>query len=241
MSSVVRVPLEHLREGECVVAGEAAHYLTRVHRLRAGQTFVAFDPEARCEADAEVLGVERGVLRCRFATPTKARVVGEPGLTLVQCVAKGEKLDEVVRAATALGVSTLVIAESARSVARSSGNARLERLRAVALDAARQSGRGDLPALEGPAPLGDVLSRFTEDGAHKLALEPGAPLPFARALSERGERPLVLLVGPEGGFSPEELASAGAAGFLPTTLGTLVLRTELAGIAALGAVLAARG
>ncbi|HEY3494529.1 MAG TPA: RsmE family RNA methyltransferase [Polyangiaceae bacterium] len=241
MSRSVRVPLEGLRGGERSVDGPAAHYLGRVHRLGPGARFVAFDPGARLEAAAEIVAAERGVLRCRFDEPTPARAAGERGLTLIQCAGKGDKLDEVVRAATALGVSVLRVAESERSVSRPSGSsAKRERLLAVALDAARQSGRGDLPELAEPAPLAGLLAEYAARDACKLCLAPEAELGLGAALAARAGRELVLLVGPEGGLSEAELAGAAAAGFVSVSLGPLVLRTELAGIAALGAVLALR-
>jgi 16S rRNA (uracil1498-N3)-methyltransferase len=241
MSSRVRVALERLSAGERSLDGAAAHYLGRVHRLGAGDRFTAFDPSARREADVEIVAVERGVLRCRCSEPRPARVVGEPGLTLIQCLAKGEKLDDVVRSATALGVSTVVLAESERSEGRSKGRQqRSERLRAVALDAARQSGRGDLPEILGPFPLAEVLANFRTKALHKLCLHPQADQGLGAALAARGARALALLVGPEGGFGAEELASAALSGFTLVNLGPLVLRTELAGVAALGAALAAR-
>jgi 16S rRNA (uracil1498-N3)-methyltransferase len=236
------VAIEGLSAGDKRLTGDAAHYLARVHRLGRGACFSAFDPGARLECSAEVLEVAAGTVVCRFGEPYPARVTGDAGLTLIQCVAKGEKLDDVVRAATALSVSSIVIAESARAIGRdAAGSRRRERWLSVALDAARQSGRGDLPSIGGPEPLGGVLARFASESAQKLCLQPGAKVALGAALAARGERALALLVGPEGGFSPDELDAAGAAGFEPVCLGALVLRTELAGIAALGAVLAARG
>jgi 16S rRNA (uracil1498-N3)-methyltransferase len=147
-----------------------------------------------------------------------------------------------VRAASALGASAIVIAESERSVARGGGSPeRSERLRTLALEAARQSGRGDLPALAGPLPLPDALASALAaptGPSLKLCLEPTAERSLGAELATRGSRPLVLLVGPEGGLSDEERGLAGAAGFVLVRLGRLVLRTELAGPAALGAVLA---
>jgi 16S rRNA (uracil1498-N3)-methyltransferase len=162
-------------------------------------------------------------------------------VTLVQCAGKGDKVEDVVRAVTALGASAVVVATSERSVARGGDSERRQaRLEAVALDAARQSGRGDLPALKGPLPLSSVLTSFTEEAALKLCLRPDATRSLGTALRERrGGRELVLLVGPEGGFSEAEQQAIEQAGFEGVHLGRLVLRTELAGPAALGAVLAA--
>ena len=240
MARRVRIPLTLPEAGEHVLEGAPARYLTRVLRLEPGDRFTAFDPAARREAEAHILSVDRHTVRVRFDAPTAARVVGLTNVTLVQCAGKGDKVDEVVRAATALGVSALVIATSERSVVRGSASPqKLSRLTAIALDAARQSGRGDLPELAGPLPLAAALAAHAPGNALKLCLTPGAETGLGRALAARGGRPRGLLVGPEGGFSEAELTEIAHAGFVPVRLGSLVLRTELAGAAALGAVLGA--
>jgi len=184
--------------------------------------------------------VERERVIARFEAPGPGRLIGSRGVTLVQCTGKGDKVDEVVRAATALGAGSIVLATSERSVARPvASSERSARLQAIALDAARQSGRGDLPALRGPLPLLTLLAELGASPALKLCLEPTAEQTLGQALAGRAGRDLVLLVGPEGGYSDGEREAARAAGFSLVRLGSLVLRTELAGTAALGAVLAA--
>jgi 16S rRNA (uracil1498-N3)-methyltransferase len=238
MARRVRVPLALPPAGEHVIEGAPARYLVRVLRLAPGDRFTAFDPAERREAEVTVLELHKQALRAHFEPATDARVVGLTDVTLVQCAGKGDKVDEVVRAATALGASAIVIATSERSVVRGSPSAqKLGRLRAIALDAARQSGRGDLPELAGPLPLAEALSNHAPEDALKLCLNPGADATFGQALARRNGRPLVLLVGPEGGFSDDERILTEQAGFEPVRLGLLVLRTELAGSAALGAVL----
>lgn len=240
MPRLVRLPLSLPGPGEHAIDGEPARYLTRVLRLGPGDVFVAFDPTVRREAEATLTSVGKDRVSARFEPATDARVVGLSGVTLVQCAGKGDKVEDVIRAATALGASAVVIATSERSVARATESERRKsRLEAVALDAARQSGRGDLPALSGPLPLAEALARFAAGDALKLCLRPEAPRAFGQALAERGARELVLLVGPEGGFSEAELIAIERSGFEGVHLGRLVLRTELAGPAALGAVLAA--
>jgi 16S rRNA (uracil1498-N3)-methyltransferase len=240
MARHVRVALEGLRAGEQRITGAPARYLTRILRLRAGSVVTAFDPEARLEAEMTLVAADTNSVLARFAEPVAARIVGLTGVTLIQCAGKGDKVDEVVRAATALGASAIVIAQSERTVARGTPSSeRRDRLRAIALDAARQSGRGDLPELRGPLPLSDVLTEMGAAPSLKLCLEPTAGTTLGAALAGRAGRELVLLVGPEGGFSPTERDAAERAGFMLVRLGALVLRTELAGAAALGAVLAA--
>jgi 16S rRNA (uracil1498-N3)-methyltransferase len=237
MTRTIRVPLAGLASGEHRIEGAEAHYIARVLRLRPGATFTAFDPVARSEALVTVVDVERDRVVARFEPPALAQNLGH-AVTLVQCAGKGDKVDEVVRAATALAVGRIVIATSERTVARGPNSPeRQKRLAAIALDAARQSGRGDVPELAGPVEFTAALDALRVVSAQKLCLEPGAERSLGAALGERGERALVLLVGPEGGFADSELELARTAGFELVRLGTLVLRTELAAVAVLGAVL----
>jgi 16S rRNA (uracil1498-N3)-methyltransferase len=233
--------VSNLAPGERQLEREAGHYLARVHRLGAGDTFVAFDPVARLEAAGVIVGFLGEAVSVRLGETEPARAVPPFDVTLVQCAGKGDKMDDVVRATTALGVGRVIVAESARTVARLAGERaerRRERWRAIALDAARQSGRGDAPDVEGPRALAGVLAALRDDTATKLCLEPRARATLVHAASSARAERIVLLVGPEGGLTDEELDLAGASGFLLVRLGPFVLRTELAATAALATLLA---
>jgi 16S rRNA (uracil1498-N3)-methyltransferase len=180
----------------------------------------------------------------RFEAPRAAPSLSGTKVTLLACITKGTKVDEVIRSATALGVRRVVVVASARSVpilGRAEGD-RTARWRAISLDAARQSGRGDLPRIEGPLSLAAALAEAPSSPAHKLCLDPRAEASLAHELAARAgrdpARELSLLVGPEGGLTDAEIAGATAAGFVAVRLGNLVLRAELAAVAALGAIVA---
>lgn len=232
MAPPLRVYVPGLREGSLELPSEAAHYLLKVQRVREGQSFVAFDPEAALEADARARIGGRGSVVAEIAALRPAARTGALGVSLLQAAGKGDKLEEVVRAATALGVARIQIVLTERSVAVPSAR-RPGRLRSIAIDAARQSGRGDIPRLEGPTPLNAVLGESLS--GVRLVLHPRATQPLHTRLTDwRPGAPVSLLVGPEGGFSENELLEIERAGFAPAALGALTLRTELAGIAALG-------
>ena len=145
-----------------------------------------------------------------------------------------------MRAATALGVAELHLVESARSVSRVNERSEGKRARweAIALDAARQCGRADVPKIVGPHPLGQELGALRDQNAIKLCLVPGA-VQSLRALTAAWTvgSPIAILIGPEGGLAPEEVSEAEQAGFVAVNFGELVLRTEIAGTAVLGALL----
>lgn len=226
-----------LGAGRRALDEEASRYVARVRRLDRGAPLLLFDPSRQLEADATVLEVRPRVVVDVGPTRAAARL-GVP-LTLVLGVAKGDKVDDVLRAATALGIELVWLAETARSVPRTpaEGSARARRWDTIATQAARQSGRGDLPAVRGPAPLGDALGGVPSDASWRVVLDPRASGSLGAAVAElRPSRPAALVVGPEGGLTAEELASCEAAGFERVNLGPLVLRAELAAVVAAGAV-----
>jgi 16S rRNA U1498 N3-methylase RsmE len=154
----VRVPVLGLAAGLVVLDRDASRYVRDVRRLALGDRFVAFDPDARVEADAEIVGLElRGAVTARLDPPRPAPLLPSRPVTLVQCVGKSDKLDAVVRDATELGATEILTARSERTVASRDSDAALARYRRIALEAARQCGRGDLPRIAAPQPLVDVL------------------------------------------------------------------------------------
>lgn len=243
MPHPLRVPGSSLREGDTWLDEAASRYVARVHRLGPGGALLLFDPDRGQEADAVVVSVEARRVRCSVGPPRPGSRLGVLPVHLVQCLGKGEKPDGVVRDATVLGARGVLLVESSRSVPklRERADARRGRWREVAVQAARQSGRGDIPELRGPLPFAEALGAIDATIARRLVLSPDAELPLLAALEGvEVDAPGALLIGPEGGLSVDELARAEAAGFLRVSLGTLVLRTETAATAALGAWLAWR-
>jgi len=239
MKGPLRVPHEGLESGEQHLGEAALHYVTRVHRLRAGDTLTLFDVQAGVEAEAELLDDRVGLVRvtaCRSARRTVLPI------TLLAALGKGDKPEQVVRDAATLGAARVVFVESQRSVARASGSDRGARLERVAIETARQSGRGDVPAVDGPIPLETWLRDTPRKALLRLvACRTPSSRPLLSVVGEaRGSAgtfpELEILIGPEGGLSQGEIESAEAAGFVPVGLGPLVLRTEVAAGAALAAL-----
>lgn len=239
MTDLLRVPLSPLVAGDVVLDRDAGHYVARVHRLGPGDVFVAFDPDARTEADATIVSVGRAV-RCRLERARPSTTVARTGITLVQAIGKGDKPERVVRDATALGVERIVFCVSRRTVARPGDRARARRDRwhAIAIDASRQCGRGDVPAVEGPLPFDDAIAAESSRPALRVCLAPQATASLVETVAGwRLGEPITVMIGPEGGFDDAEVAAAEARGFVRASFGSFVLRTEIASVAVLGALL----
>jgi 16S rRNA (uracil1498-N3)-methyltransferase len=162
-------------------------------------------------------------------------------ITLVQGIARGEKMDWILQKATELGVAAIAPVSSERSEVRLEGeraDKRLAHWRSVVVAACEQSGRASVPAVAPSQPLAEAMEGL--DAQPRYLLDPQA----ARAIGALATTPLtgcVLAVGPEGGWSPRDRGLLAQAGFEGLRLGPRVLRTETAGIAAIAVLQALRG
>jgi 16S rRNA (uracil1498-N3)-methyltransferase len=163
-------------------------------------------------------------------------------VTLAQALVATDKMDWLVQKAVELGVARIVPLETERAVVRLDGERaakRIEHLRQVAIAACEQCGRNRLPDVAPVAKLPAFLAACAGGDARTLLLAPGATMRLGEV--DPGGRAIVLMIGPEGGFSDGERRAAQAAGFEAVSLGPRVLRTETAGLAALAALQARFG
>jgi 16S rRNA (uracil1498-N3)-methyltransferase len=239
VSGRARLPLDGLAEGARTLDARASRHFAVVLRCKTGDLFVAFDPRRGLEAEGRVVRVQRGSVHVEIG-PTKPGVtLARLPITWIQGLAKGEKMDSIVRDATELGATRVIPAVTAFSVVRLDGlraAARTARWTRIAREAARQSGRADPPVVDPPRSWADALAAATSSTA-RFCLYEGATAPIGPALA-RATAPdaaLSFAAGPEGGLSPDEVAQAAAAGFEVVSLGKLILRTETVVTAVLGA------
>lgn len=198
----------------------ASHHLLRVTGVARGERVRLIDAGG-LEAEAELLEVEEGLAVLRSAPARPAPPSEE--VWLLQGLVKHEAMDTLVRMATELGVTQLVPVLAERSVARGDRAARWVR---IAEAAALQCGRAELPTVHEPLPLAAALG-LLPPGLDRRVYVPGAPTRPPPA------GPCALLLGPEGGLSPAEVAEAIQGGFLPEGLGPRVLRADTAAAAVL--------
>ena len=217
------VDANRVSDGEVVVEGRQAHHLARVLRVRPGERGVAV-------AAARQYRVE--VVNVTGARVSARRLADEPvvgprvTITLLQAVLPNPDFDAVLEGVTAIGVSRVVAIQAARSVRRP-GPDRLGRWRAIAEASAEQSHGPAIPEVDGPMALSEALPRL--DGT-LLVLHPGVDRPLSRVYGAGGSH--TLAVGPEGGWTDDELLLLERAGAVRVDLGHRILRSRLAPIVA---------
>lgn len=213
----------------------AANHLARVLRLREGDGCVLFNGDGH-DYDARLTAIsKRGVL----ADIVGARIIDNESplhVTLLQGIARGEKMDLILQKATELGVAALVPVTAERTEVKLDAERTEKRVahwRSVIASACEQSGRARLPALAPPAALADA-ARSIDPGATRLTLDPTGSVSLATV--DVATRRVVVAIGPEGGWSPRDRDVLTAAGFTGLRLGPRILRTETAGLAAIAAL-----
>jgi len=219
-----------------VVTGPEARHAVTVSRVRPGEALRLGDGRGLVvHGEVVEAAPDRLVLRAdrvhREAPPPRRTV-------LVQALAKGDRDELAVQAATELGVDEVVPWAAARSVSRWQGpkvDKGLTRWRSIVREASKQAVRSHVPTVAPLAGLRDLVGRAS--GSLVLVLDPAAEHPLSGVDLTAHDGDVVVVVGPEGGIAPHELEELAAAGALPVRLGGDVLRTSTAGPAAL-AVLA---
>ncbi|MCS6867868.1 MAG: 16S rRNA (uracil(1498)-N(3))-methyltransferase [Thermus sp.] len=214
-----------------VLSLRESRHLLEVLRAQVGDRFTVFDAER--EALAEVVDLGPPV---RYRLLEERRPEREVGVEVVLYMAllKGDKLAEVVRGATELGVTRVQPLITRHTVPKEMGEGKLRRLEAIAVEAAKQSGRLRVPEVLPPIPL-----RAVPPVAHGLLAHVGAGRRVGEVLDPG--KPLALAVGPEGGFAEDEVEFLQERGFIPVTLGRRILRAETAALALLALCTAGEG
>jgi 16S rRNA (uracil1498-N3)-methyltransferase len=218
--------------GEVVaVHGSDAHKIVNVLRLRDGDVIEVVDSVG--SIFSATLETKDGALHARLGEAHAPAVTARVAIDVAQGIPKGQKMDFVVEKLSELGVRTLIPLQSERTIVQDLGAAKLERWRRLSRSSAQQSGRADLLAVTDPMAFAQLCLRFSEYDAVLFPWEVAEPQPLRKRLPQLigGVERILVVVGPEGGFSHEEAESAQAAGAHLLSLGSRILRTETAALA----------
>lgn len=237
MSHRFWVPSELLGAREVPLPAETGRQIARVLRLRAGDEITLFCGDGE-ECAARLREVTAGGVVAEVTSRSRPEVELPCRLHLAVAVLKGEKLEWVVQKATELGAARLSFLRTERTVVEAGAERwqrRRERYERIAREAAEQSGRVRVPEIGDPEPLAQALGGGAEV---RCILAPESTRPLLGVL-DRQPSGVLLLVGPEGGFTEAELSLAQEAGAARVGLGKRTLRAETAAVAAAALVAAA--
>ncbi|MCY7354682.1 MAG: 16S rRNA (uracil(1498)-N(3))-methyltransferase [Lysobacter sp.] len=226
-----------LAAGNCIALPEdVAAHLVRVLRLAPGDPCTLFNGDGR-DYEARIVSANKREVLAEVVSAHDVDNESPLRITLLQGIARGEKMDLIVQKATELGVTAILPVISERSEVKLDAERAQKRYahwRSVAISACEQSGRARVPQLSAPQPLQTTVVQVATD-AVKLTLDPNGEHSVAN-LELHVASGIVIALGPEGGWSPRDREVLQAGGFTGLRLGPRVLRTETAGLAAIAAL-----
>ncbi|MBR4015633.1 MAG: 16S rRNA (uracil(1498)-N(3))-methyltransferase [Anaerotignum sp.] len=222
---------EDISRGQVLISGEDEKHIKTVLRAREGEEITLCDGMGM-DYQCRILSLERGVL-AEIISEMPCETEPKTKITLYQGLPKADKMEWIIQKCVELGVDRIVAVSTERAIVKldKKEGKKLERWQKIAEAAAKQSGRGKIPE------ICQRVLKFSEAVTEAAELD-GALIPYEKE-QERGLRQFVtgfsgesvgIFIGPEGGFSEEEIALAEESGVLPVTLGKRILRTETAGM-----------
>ena len=218
---------------EIELDADRSRYLTRVLRLRSGDSLHVFNGVGD-EFRATILSAGKNSAMLRIDEQSVARTESELRVHLVQGTSRSERMDFVVQKATELGVKRITPVLTEYGVVKlDPGRAekRRDHWQKVAASACEQCGRVRLPLVDAPVTLKDWFGAAPANVDTQLILKPGARTPLAAIAAPPTK--VCILIGPEGGFSDSEYEDAEVSGFEPVAICPKILRTETAAVAAI--------
>ncbi len=225
-----------LSGGVIVIEGEDAKHISRSLRMAVGDTVTVCDGKS-AEYSCELVRFETDRVFCSIKNACALATEPPFRATIYQALPKGDKLDTIIQKSTECGASALVTFESEFCVAREkaeSAQRKLERRRRISLEAAKQCGRGIIPEILPTVDFQDAILRASKADIPIFCFEGEGTMPLGRLLCEqryklmqqKNNLDISVVIGSEGGFSPEEAKFAKENGMLMAGLGSRILRSE---------------
>ncbi|MDD5492606.1 MAG: 16S rRNA (uracil(1498)-N(3))-methyltransferase [bacterium] len=225
------VPLENIRDNTVILPAEHGNHIKNVLRMKPGDSCMVFDGTGfEYEILLEKIYPEpEGRIINRFITGTPDKVK----ITLVQGLAKGDKMDLIIQKGSEVGVNVFIPCSCERTIVKldQPGAAKKQdRWQRIAQSAAEQSHSTIMPLVEPVTDLASVLKKVKPEQLAIIPWENEKITGIKKILRGTKAHDIIVFIGPEGGFSEKEISTAKKAGVIPVSLGTRILRTETAGI-----------
>lgn len=229
------VPKEAVNGKNILISGKEAHHILDVMRLKPPDKIVAFDGTGR-EYAGFIKDARRGELSVEIVETRMSPDAETSKITLVQALPKKEKMDYIVEKSTELGVWSIVPVTTERTIPKWSETKKsdqVERWRKIAMEAAKQCGRIDIPRIGEIAAFSACMESAAGYDLALIAALTEETIRLDDAVSGFKGGKAAIAIGPEGDFTPAEIKAAKSAGFKPVSLGPRVLKSDTAGLASL--------
>ena len=219
-----------------LITGEEAQHISRVLRMKKGDEVTLCDGEGNFY-EARLSFFDEKSVTAEILSVRRAETEPDVVLKIFQGVPKNPKLETIVQKLTEIGASAIVPMDTQRAVAKLDKSAKVERLRKIAREAAKQSRRGIIPAVFDTMSFKNAIKEAAKADLMIIAYEEERETSLKMALQGKTPKSVSVLIGPEGGFEKEEVEKAVELGAISVTLGKRILRTETAPIAISSAIL----
>jgi len=213
------------------ITGSDVNYITNVLRLKKGSFVSVYDGRGKAYL-ARIDRIDKDKITCAVIEELSAAPEPLIRITLVQGLPKGDKMETIIQKCTELGVSEIVPLDCERSIIKTiqeKAASKSRRWQRVALEASRQCRRSVVPKISEPMRLREVLKNLPEDALSLLFWEEEDKCSLKDCLRASIPAAIFLFIGPEGGFTADEVEMAKEFGVIPVSLGQRIMRTETAG------------
>ncbi|MBO5715126.1 MAG: 16S rRNA (uracil(1498)-N(3))-methyltransferase [Clostridia bacterium] len=236
------VDKNQITEDTILITGENAHHISRSLRMASGEKITVSDMQG-FDYDCVLESFTDNSVTAKITNKYLSKAEPEIRVHLYQALPKGDKLDLIIQKSVECGAYDITPFESTNCVVKIKGDAeskKSDRRNKIALEAAKQCGRGIIPKVNPSITFNDMLMSASNSDVILFCYEGDGTLPMANALkkirSEKIIKDISIIIGSEGGFSPTEVAEAEKCGFIKIGLGKRILRAETAAIMSLACI-----
>lgn len=222
---------EQIDNDKVIITGDDVHHIAKVLRSKIGDEIICSDGNGK-DVVASIVSIEETRVVCKVESDCIPTREPEVQITLAQGLPKSDKMDLIIQKGTEIGVSSFLPFVSERTVVQlneKKEQKRLERWNKIAKEAAEQSHRSKIPNISPVIQFKELL-KYMDDSLVFIAYEKEDTMSLYKALSDKQIKKIMLIIGPEGGFSENEINRAIESGAISISLGKRILRTETAGL-----------
>ncbi len=233
------VPPEAIKSETITLTNDQSRYLALVLRAQPGDTIIIMDGQG-CKYDCKLLSVHKKEIVAAILSKAAYSIESPLSITLAQGIVKADKMNFIIQKSTELGVNRIIPLVTERTQVRKTD--KIIRWRKIAQSASQQCGRDKVPGIDEPIKFEHYLSSLSQETGPSVS----ARLIFSEGVSERNLKKtmscfgnilqLIIMVGPEGGFSEQEVSFAIKQGFSAVSLGPRILRAETAPLSAMSII-----